>query len=705
MPFSPHSDAVTYHLASKSVLYRACSERGALPLWRSDQFAGFPALTNPQSLYTHPLHFMFLMLPPERALGPVLWLHFLLTGLAYYVLGRALRIGPLPCLFTGLAGLLNFKLLMAAYAGWLPTMTVSVLLPLVFASALQFLRHPRLATSLALGLAGGLCIQTGSVQLLYYAMWFLAVYGAGLAIISVRRADSSRAHRIAVLLLLAAVLAAGISAYVWLPIVADLHLLSRSGSSYEFFLFDHSLTLKHLLTFLSPEALGTPLDGSYPREELWEDVAYFGLIPFLLALAGALLGHRRRPTRFLALSFLVSLFLAADTPVLRLLYDFLPGFPLFRCPSRFLFLTALFGISLAGIGLHEIISRLNSRWRPQFRAAAALALLLIVIAEGACYSRKYLHMVGPQDAGLQPEFTRSLLPDEEPYRVAPLTRYVLNYGSAAPLGLQLVTGYDPINLRHYQLYFDVMKTNAPGPEVPRVWADLDRISRWDLLHALNVRYLVSPKPIRDPRGILQALKAWPAQPMFVFYDGIRIGPVHTYRNTESLPRAYVPRHVVQAHSLPDAIQKTRSSDLRQTAVIQLPDPHSQVPQPSAFRNVRVLLANNGRLKVSTYTSTPEFLVVSEVWHPGWRCFINGQPAPIIRANIAFMGVWLRQGSNRLEFVFAPPGLAIGLCTTFFCAALLALFATAALTRVRPPLAGPPRLLPLAANVDGNGPKH
>lgn len=684
MPYSPHSDAITYHLASKAVLYRSYREDGTLPFWRGDQFAGFPALTNPQSLHTHPLHVLFLLLTPERALGVTLWLHFLLTGFAYYVLGRALRIGPLACLLMGLAGLLNFKFLIAAYAGWLPTLTVSVLLPLVFASVLQLLRSPRLGASLAVGLTVGLCIQTGSVQLLYYSFWFLALYAALTALTALRRGDPAHCRALATKALLAAATAAGLSAYVWLPIVADLPLLSRSGSSYDFFLFDHSLSPRHLLTFLWPEALGTPLDGTYPGDELWEDVAYFGLIPLLLAVVGAVFGGRRPPTRFLLVSFAVSTFFTVDTPVLRFSYDFLPGFSLFRCPSRFLFLTAVFGICLAGIGLHELNTRLTPRWGPGPRGAVALALLALMTLEGAAYSRKYLQMVEPTDAGLRPGFTRSFLPDQEPYRVAPLSRQVLNYGFAAPLGLQLITGYDPINLHHYQLYLDLLRANEPGPEVPRVWADLTRISRWDLLHALNVRYLVSAEAIRDPHRVLEPVKVWPAQPMFVFYDGPRIGTVHVYRNTQARPRAYFAKRVIQAQSLPDAVRQMKASDLRRTTIIQLPGADAELPQPSSSGTVQILTATDGHLVLQTYAPEPRLLVIGEVRHPGWRGFIDGQEHPIIRTNIALMGMRTPARAHRVTLVFTPPLLAIGFwatcCFTSFAVALLAIRGSRTMSR-------------------------
>ena len=147
----------------------------------------------------------------------------------------------------------------------------------------------------------------------------------------------------------AVVLAVGMSAGTILPLLAEIPLLSRTSASYEFFLAKHSFEAKHFLTFLYPEAVGTVLDGS--GHELWEDVAYFGLVPLVLAAFGVILAWRRRGTAFFAGAFAISIMLAVDSPLLRFLFEFFPGFQLFRSPNRFLFLTAVFGIALAGVGL------------------------------------------------------------------------------------------------------------------------------------------------------------------------------------------------------------------------------------------------------------------------------------------------------------------------------------------------------------------
>ena len=44
--YSPHSDLITQHLATKTKLYESVQSGHGLPFWREDQFSGNAAATN-----------------------------------------------------------------------------------------------------------------------------------------------------------------------------------------------------------------------------------------------------------------------------------------------------------------------------------------------------------------------------------------------------------------------------------------------------------------------------------------------------------------------------------------------------------------------------------------------------------------------------------------------------------------------------------
>jgi len=47
--------------------------------------------------------------------------------------------------------------------------------------------------------------------------------------------------------------------------------------------------------------------------------------------------------------------------------------------------------------------------------------------------------------------------------------------------------------------------------------------------------------------------------------------------------------------------------------------------------------------------TPGLLVLADRWDQGWRVYLNGKPAPILKTNYALRGVVLPAGSATVEF--------------------------------------------------------
>ena len=66
-----------------------------------------------------------------------------------------------------LAGMFNFKLLLAVYAGWLPYVPTLCLIPFLFACVFSLMRRPRASAALAFAATAALCFVAGWVQLLY----------------------------------------------------------------------------------------------------------------------------------------------------------------------------------------------------------------------------------------------------------------------------------------------------------------------------------------------------------------------------------------------------------------------------------------------------------------------------------------------------------------------------------------------------------
>jgi hypothetical protein len=654
VPYSPYSDIISYHLAAKEVLFRSIQAGQGVSYWRADQLSGGPAFTSPNALYTYPLHILFYLFPPVAVMGWTIWLQIVAGACVFYWVGQSLGLGRWPRLLMAVAALFNFKVLMAVYAGWLSVLPSITFPPLLFAIFYRLVRCPTLRSALAFAAVGGLCLHGGHIQLVYYSGLFLVAYTAVAFGHSWRAGRSREMRRSAGWLAASGVLAIGMAAYLLVPLMAEMPLVSRGLASKEFFFSHHYLGWRHLLTFFHPEALGSPLDRSYAGIELWEDVAYFGLLPLLLAFFGGILGWRRPATRFLVVSFAVSALIALDTPLVHFLYEFLPGFRTFRLPGRMLFLTAWFGIALAGIGLEELLARTRGEAGLPWRSAlAALAMILVIAGEGAFYSYRYLDTVPRAEAAPATDYGRFLASDPALFRVAPVGPYTMTYGWAAAEGLQLISGYEPFNLRHYQKYLLMMQLGGNRVVGGATWTDFLRVARWDLLDVLNVKYILARKPQELPPDRFEVVEQYPNQPQYVLYWGMRRDNVTIFRNKGFLPRIFWAPRIVAARDEDEAIAEIQRHSLREFAVVQEIERQDGEMPSSPGDQARVVHAADGYLEVETKNLGDRYLVISEVWHPGWRATLDGNPHPLYRTDLTLMGTWLPAGEHRLALAFRP----------------------------------------------------
>jgi hypothetical protein len=62
-------------------------------------------------------------------------------------------------------------------------------------------------------------------------------------------------------------------------------------------------------------------------------------------------------------------------------------------------------------------------------------------------------------------------------------------------------------------------------------------------------------------------------------------------------------------------------------------------------------ANHLELEVELPDHSAAWLFYSDVWHPFWHATVNGQAAPVYKANLAYKAVPIRAGLNRVHFFF------------------------------------------------------
>jgi hypothetical protein len=90
---------------------------------------------------------------------------------------------------------------------------------------------------------------------------------------------------------------------------------------------------------------------------------------------------------------------------------------------------------------------------------------------------------------------------------------------------------------------------------------------------------------------------------------------------------------------------------------------------------------NRTVDFATEAAAPSLVVVAQTYYHNWRVEIDGQPAPLLRANVAFQAVQVQVGRHHVHFFYRDQAFAIGAAVSI--AALVVCIIGMAMPRKRP----------------------
>jgi hypothetical protein len=120
-----------------------------------------------------------------------------------------------------------------------------------------------------------------------------------------------------------------------------------------------------------------------------------------------------------------------------------------------------------------------------------------------------------------------------------------------------------------------------------------------------------------------------------------------------------------AHSVKDgdralALVLQEDFDPDEIVILETETPMNQREcHPDSDAIFEIISDNTNRLAVDVKTSTSGWLLISDVWYPGWGVTIDGEEAEISRADYLFRAVAVPTGDHRVEFRYRPVSLYIG----------------------------------------------
>lgn len=304
------------------------------------------------------------------------------------------------------------------------------------------------------------------------------------------------------------------------------------------------------------------------------------------------------------------------------------------------------------------LSTLDGRWR-QFGAAFGLVLC---VSELAWHGNLVLRTIPQESIRRENPILAAIQPRLGLQRVL-VGQSLVSDREAWQAGIQKVQGYDPVPLARIGSYAAAV---APRQDAAMVFAGFHELNlhtaRKPLLDLMGIRYaVVAGKPRREIPGwnVVQVGQTYAE--FTLRGNRTRQLPYFVCENPSVLPRTFVLGQARPYDTSQDAVKLLAALDPRQTVLVER-DVLSPGPR-QAFRPAKLVDYSATKVTVEAVLDAPGYLVLTDVHYPGWTAAVDGRPAPVVPANIAFRAVALESGRHEVEFRYSPPGGKIGSCVS------------------------------------------
>jgi hypothetical protein len=163
-----------------------------------------------------------------------------------------------------------------------------------------------------------------------------------------------------------------------------------------------------------------------------------------------------------------------------------------------------------------------------------------------------------------------------------------------------------------------------------------------------------------------------------------VEPLFVFRVLDPLPRTYAVGAARRVDGLVGELRALAEPSFDPAREIVLPAGPALPAAAAPFTgNSRIVELRPDRVRLEADLNAPGFVVLVDTHAPGWRATLDGLPAEVLRADVAFRAVAVPAGRHVIEYVYRPRSITAGLVVSAV-AALAALAAIALERRRRAP---------------------
>jgi hypothetical protein len=693
---------------------------GAPPLWNPYQGLGAPLLAVQQVGAAYPLNALYLVLDVGRAWWLTGLMHHLIAAVGMFGFCRVLELSR-PAALVG-AVMYAFTALFIGRYTHQPELICLAWLPVLFACAEWLVSEPSFVAVVRLAVVLALQIVGSYPGIFIHSVLLLGGY-LGMRIIDRMRSSPRAALHAAAAAAAAGTLALAMTAFQWLP---TLELMQRS---------------------VRAAGALTPAQQDVLPALPWQfSTGAPGRVPLVLALIGLWTWRRRAVAWFFgsAALMLALLSLGSATPLADFIRR-LPTGTWLRAPVRFLNVWPLCIAVLGAAGAQALVCDVSAdRRRGRARVVIAAAVIVLVVKVGFARPGEFLRVGIVLIAfDLLPLLAAGGAEQLLPYRfdagAKRRRRWLLVCFVCAAPGFYLRPYVSPLQVpelygEHKELFARLREAPAGRALSLLSFDDIDTWAKLGTYFEIPVLNDVEPFSLRSFRTFAYALRGESADtasfeatwepfmgrvtPPRQRYDGrllnlagirfVLVGP-HTphlpswfgadvvlvpwarfqtatiYENQAALPRAFfVPVEYVEGGGA-DCLGSLRDGRFDPSQRLLLDGfprrVHTENPRP--LSDVRIVSYRPGAVRLEVASDRPGFVVLTDIFYPGWVALVDGADTPILRADCFFRAVAVAAGTHEIVLQYRPAPFRIGSAVSFLTAVgigLCAFFRRRAATR-------------------------
>ncbi|MBI1803946.1 MAG: YfhO family protein [Ignavibacteriae bacterium] len=701
---------------------------GTLPLWNPYTFSGMPFQADIQSaLFYIPNLLLTLFVSGDKLhffwVELIIVAHFVIAGVSMYYFAKELGLEKIYALFSAIAFTLSGFMIMQVIhqtficqVAWVPLVLLLLRRTLLCRSILSMV---------CAGLILGHAILAGSPQFTVYIFLLILFYFLFEWVGTVRAEGWKASLPMVPLAAGVVVLAVALTAVQLLPTLELAPLSRRATISFENS-SEGSLRWGQIITLVAPKYFGSSgaQETTYAFLEqywaYWETCIYIGLIPLIMAvLSFALIRKNRYVAFFSGIVAFGFLYCLGNNFVLHsFFFHVVPGFDKFRVPGRMSFFFTFGATILSGFGLRYAVERYSTNTRKMKKLVIVVAgsgVVVLLLAQAGffqSFGNVAAEQLNHEKAVNAAATTLGLLVIVSIIFFLVLRRQVStakavlvlilfhfidmnlfgfnqNNGRLSPEQYYAKTSRvaEPLKEEGKKEYFRVNSRDGGYMILDRNQGMIDRIfllegytplalqrqypprktteQTYDLL---NAKYRIVVDPRDRSMGLREASTYYP-RALIVYGD--------TVVKNEAAAQAYM---------------QSDTFDPLNTVVYE-DDPHVAFGKASmaAYSSASIKSYDLNTITLSATSSRDGILLLSEIYYPGWRAYVDGVEQPLYRADWCLRAIPIKAGTHEIVARFEPSTFYRGLIITLVALAISGIIVVLTIVLKR-------RAVPVSSNI-------